>query len=346
MIDRALRRLGYEKRQSEYSDAITQQILSAATGGAAEVGSTAALEACAGLVGRGFASAKAKGARAEAVTPNCLMMAGRQLVRRGEAAFRIMAGPMGAMLLPVSRWYVQGGPDPRSWVYELTMAGPTEVVTYPNVPAADVIHVRINVDPERPWQGRSPATTASLAADLAAESAGALVDEAKGPRGSFLPRPQGDDTKLAGQIKGAKGAMLLTESMQASYGAGLPPPKGDYEQRRFGFDAPDALVRTLEMASDGLMAAVGISAAIFRAKDAASAVSSYRHFAHSVLGPLGRLVQLELREKLESPDLELDFADLRAADVTSRANAFRRLVESGIETERALAMSGLLGTDG
>ena len=102
----------------------------------------------------------------------------------------------------------------------------------------------------------------------------------------------------------------------------------------------------METSADGVMAAVGISAAIFRAKDAASAVASYRHFAHSVVSPLGRLVQMELQAKLDSPDLALDFADLRAADVNSRANSFKKLVEAGIETEKALAMSGLMATDG
>ena len=140
--------------------------------------------------------------------------------------------------------------------------------------------------------------------------------------------------------------MLVGESMAQNLGAGGPPPVKDCAQQRFGFNAPDSLIKTAEIASDGLMAAVGISAAIFRAKDAASAVASYRHFAHSVVGPLGCLLQMGLRTKLDSPDLSLNFADLRAADVNSRANSFKKLVEAGIETDKALALSGLMATDG
>ncbi len=107
--------------------------------------------------------------------------------------------------------------------------------------------------------------------------------------------------------------------------AGGSAPARDWEQKRFGYDAPMSLLKAMEMGSDGLMAAVGISAAIFKAAAViASAVASYRHFAHSVVSPLGRLLQMELQAKLDSPDLALDFADLRAADVNSRANSFKK----------------------
>ena len=61
---------------------------------------------------------------------------------------------------------------------------------------------------------------------------------------------------------------------------------------------------------------------------------------------MGRLFQTELQVKLDSPDLALEFGDLRAADVNSLANSFKKLVESGIETEKALGLSSLLGPDG
>jgi len=337
--------LTYERRQSEYTDAITQQIIAAANGQAADAGATAALEACAGLLGRAFASAKVGGRFADSIPPDCLMMLGRQLVRRGEAAFWIRPGGDGVRLLPVSRWYVQGGADPESWLYELTLAGPTLVQTTRNVPASDVIHVRANADPERPWQGRAPLSNASLPATLAAEASKALGDEAKGPRGAFIPTPSGDLESVKNDVAGARGGKIVMESQQQNFGQGGQPSSRDWHQERFGFDAPDSLLRADEMASDQIMAAVGFSAAIFRAKDAASAQVAYRTFVHSGLSPLGKLAVREMRAKLEDPTLELDFSDLAASDVVSRANALRRLVESGIEVERALQMSGLMGVD-
>ena len=63
---------------------------------------------------------------------------------------------------------------------------------------------------------------------------------------------------------------------------------------------------------------------------------------HAAVGPLGQLPAMELRAKLDSPDLSVDFADLRAGDVAARANAFKRTVESGVQTEQTLGLSGLL----
>ena len=47
---------------------------------------TAALESCAGVVGRGFAAAEVSGRQvvADALTPDVLEMMGRSLIRRGE----------------------------------------------------------------------------------------------------------------------------------------------------------------------------------------------------------------------------------------------------------------------
>ena len=163
-------------------------------------------------MGRSFASARVTGQRAGAVTPGALMLIGRELVLRGECAFQIVASGAGMALLPVSRWYVTGGPDPLSWRYALTLAGPTEVTTRQDVPAADVVHVRINTDPSRPWMGRGAASNAALTSDLAAKSTGALLDEAKSPRGSFIPTPGSAQDALAADVKNAKGAPLIVES--------------------------------------------------------------------------------------------------------------------------------------
>ncbi|MDE0164524.1 MAG: hypothetical protein OXL36_05465 [Bryobacterales bacterium] len=139
--------------------------------------------------------------------------------------------------------------------------------------------------------------------------------------------------------------MLLVETTQGGYQSGADIPKSDYEQRRFGANPPESLVRLLETSHNLMLGAIGISGALFSAKDAASAVSAYRMFAHAVIGPLGQIAQAELAHKLDDPDLSLDFSDLRAADVAQRAAAFKRLVEGGTDTEKSLALSGLLASE-
>lgn len=345
MFETLMGRLGYEKRESaSYTDAVVAAILGGARNQAASATETAVLETCSGMVGRAFASATVTGSRVSALDPRTLMVVGRTLVRKGEVLLWIRAARSGIGLLPVSTHAVTGGYDPATWEYELTLPGPSRISTV-RVPEADVVHIRANVDPERPWRGVAPIDSARLDADLTAQLTKALRDEAAGPRGSFLPSPGGDHDTLKGDISDANGAMLVVETMKHSHQSGVPAPKDDWGQRRFGFNAPQAMLEARQQASDALMGALGLSAAIFRARDAASAVASYRHFAHSTIGPLGRLAQMELREKLDDRELTIEFTELRAADVAARANAFRKLVEGGIEVEKALGLSGMLADD-
>ena len=52
---------------------------------------------------------------------------------------------------------------------------------------------------------------------------------------------------------------------------------------------------------------------------------SYRQFLHLLVKPLGRIVEATFSDVLETP-VSLTFDDLSAADVQSRARAWRALV--------------------
>ena len=58
------------------------------------------------------------------------------------------------------------------------------------------------------------------------------------------------------------------------------------------------------------------------------------------MGPLGRLVAHELRQKLD-PLAALGFADLNAADVVSRARAIGSLQKAGVHIDEARRVVGL-----
>ena len=62
-----------------------------------------------------------------------------------------------------------------------------------------------------------------------------------------MPLPGGDQTQMAADAKAARGSMLLVETAQAGF---LPAPKGDWEQRRFGADFPQAVVMAQQRAHD------------------------------------------------------------------------------------------------
>ena len=58
--------------------------------------------------------------------------------------------------------------------------------------------------------------------------------------------------------------------------------------------------------------------------------------------PLGKLVQAELRNKLDAPDLALGWSELRASDFQARARSFKSMVDGGMDVTKAAALSGLL----
>ena len=334
------------RADSSYTDALVASITANAGGqSTAFPTATAALESCAGFVGRSFAAAEieAPDMLRDVLDPSCMSMIGRSLIRRGEIVFLIRVDRGMVKLLPAESHDIDGGPDPASWEYRVTIGGPERTHTYSHQPAETVLHLTYGRDPERPWRGYGPLQVAQLAGRLSAETSAALADESSGPRGSFLALPvDGKDNTLSsmkGDIRTARGAMLAVEG-----GDWDNPGDGRatrYEQQRFGAQVPDALVTLQAQASQEVMAACGISVALFDTADGSSKRESYRQALHSTVAPLGKLVQAELSRKLEA-DITITWAELRAADIAGRARAFQSLVGAGLSLDAAAAASGIL----
>ena len=117
------------RADSSYTDALVAAITANASGQTtAFPTATAALEACAGLIGRAFASATVENAPdhvAEAVTPALLNLAGRSMIRRGEILFGIDLLEGELHLRPVASHDISG--DYFRWDYRLNLAGPEPV---------------------------------------------------------------------------------------------------------------------------------------------------------------------------------------------------------------------------
>ena len=337
------------KKQPEHRSYTDQQValMAAHTAGniPASFASTAALEACAGLVGRAFASARIEGNRSAALTPDCMTMIGRSLIRRGELVLVIKIEDDQVRLYPASSHDVQGGID--SWIYNVTISGPSDQVTQ-DIPAEGVIHLRYASEPESPWRGIGPLQVAVLAGKLNAEVAAALTDEAAGPRGSFLPMPVPGGDPTLGAVKdsigSARGKMLTVESMHTGFGTG-DPVRRDWEQKRFGPSPPQAIVQLLQQSSQEVYAACGLNPAIFQEADGTGMREAWRQALFGVIGPLGKIVQSELRVKLDSPELTLVWDELRASDLQGRARAFQSMVGGGMDISKAAALSGLMEPD-
>ena len=163
-----------ETRQTQsYSDTYVQALLNSTSGKSLAIPTaTAALESCAGAVGRSFMAAEVTGRPiiADALTPSCLELIGRSLIRLGEIVLLIDVTSGGLTLIPADHYDIDGGPHPDSWVYRVTVGGPSGTMTWPAIPASSVLHIRYAVEPSRPWRGNSPLQVAALAGKLSAET--------------------------------------------------------------------------------------------------------------------------------------------------------------------------------
>ena len=120
--------------------------------------------------------------------------------------------------------------------------------------------------------------------------------------------------------------------------------KVSLKSERFGAEPPSGLVDLLNASSREIYSACGLNGALWGAGDAASTREAWRLALFSVLSPLGKLVESELRDKLDD-DVSLTWTELRASDLSGRSRAFQSMVNGGMEVERAAGLAGLMVED-
>lgn len=95
-------------------------------------------------------------------------------------------------------------------------------------------------------------------------------------------------------------------------------------------------------AARDILASCGIPPVMFDLEgDGTTRREAYRQLVFTTLQPWGRLVQTELAEKLDSPQLSLSFAGLHGADLATRGRALKQMVDAGVTLHEALAITGL-----
>ena len=337
------------RQESSYSDVLIAALVSRAQGKSLSIPTaTAALEACAGTVGRGFAAAEVTGpdSLTRALSPSIMEMIGRSLIRAGELVLLIDSSSGMLRLLPAETHDVEGGPDPSTWEYRLTLGGPSRTVTYDFVPAASVLHFRYAVDSARPWRGNGPIAVANLAGKLSAETVNALANESSGPVGRLLGIPvDGQDATvqaLKADIRDARGRTALIETGDWANSGG--DSKVDLKTERFGAEPPASLVQLVTIASQEVYSACGLNQALWGGSQAAAVREAWRLCLFGVLSPLGRLVEAELQDKLEDT-VTLSWQELRASDLSGRARAFQSMVGGGMAVAEAVSVAGLMVED-
>ena len=341
-----------EMRSSSYTDLVVSGLLSRASGAMSTPLGLGALETCAGLWGRAFSLATVSPASAvtSALTASWRAQAARSLCRSGECVFAIYVAADGRVeLLPCSGWTVRGGsPREDDWLYQIDLQGPDGTSTRV-VPSAGIIHLRYATDAGSPWVGKSPLQYAADTGVLGAGLERSLSDEVSGPVGSVIPVPrqdgEGEDTDplaaLQQDIAGLRGRPALIETVAAAWGEGRgAAPQADWKPSRIGGNPPAASIDLREAVTKAIMAAHGVPAALFEAGGAAGGREALRLFYRSTVLPVARLIEGELRAKLDT-DVRFGFRDLAAADVATSVRAFSTLTKGGMSPDEARKLAGL-----
>ena len=340
-----------ETRQdgSGYTDALVSLLINQAAGkvSIADLQTSGALEVAAGVVGRAFASAQVEtpnSAVSGALNPSTLAFIGRALIRAGECVLVIAPSGGNLALLPASAWDIEGGVTPETWQYRLDLGAPNGTAQM-HLPYQGVVHVRYAYAPERAWVGLSPLDIARQAGRMDAEINEALADESAMPRGAILPLPnQPDDdstSELETTLGALRGKIMTAESMSTAAAGGYQEaPKDDWAIKRVGADFPAPLVQLRRDADELILGLCGIPIEFLKGADGSALREAYRRMLFGTIQPLGAIVAQELTEKLEAP-VSFAWNELRAADRASGARAYKALKETGMDDERALALSGL-----
>ena len=71
---------------------------------------------------------------------------------------------------------------------------------------------------------------------------------------------------------------------------------------------------------------------------------AWRLALFGVLSPLGRLVEAELKDKLDD-EISLSWQELRASDLSGRARAMLSMVNGGMAVTDAVSVAGLMVED-
>ena len=232
-------------------------------------------------------------------------------------------------LLPVTVATVVGGPDPRTWIYTLTMPGPSEAVTLQRSGEA-ILSFRLRVDPRTPWKGR-PAIDSTGTGQLLCQLEAQLIDEAKVRvarviSGGAVAEQSGDIAALV-----ADGGVVGITQAIASRDDGSGPSVSLHTK-----------LATMICGAMGCPPDL-----VLGSSSESGSRESFRRLASTTINNILTTVAREWESKMGTA-LEWNLDRLRSSDEVSRARAtgsrataVQRLVQSGVDLPQALAIAGI-----
>ena len=343
---------GPQPETRNYSDAITEALITRAAGGSTVItpqvaAGVGAVQGAASLYGLAFAGAEVDPMDrvTAALTPGVLSEIARQVVVNGEAFYLVSVEGGRVRLDPMSGVTVNGRTANRGeWTYDGIVAAPdtSSTTVYP---AARVVHVQWSYDPVRPWIGISPLQRSQLSADLLGGIERGLRSENLRESRYVLPIPsdpgRGDYDQWKLDLEASKGGrLILGKTFMGAAAAGIgASPRGDYSQRRLGPEPNQMMIELRAQVTAQVLMAMGVDPALANPDPKTGALqAAYRSFLTGSAASLARIVTAELTAKLDRM-VRLRFA----SDVDNRrlrAAALKSMVDAGVPLDRALRLAG------
>ena len=333
-----------EERASDVAPNYTDRILDAqlaAARGIDGIKSTAAYRGALTLISHSVGVASLTGQHSDRLQGHLSQIA-REMVSAGESTWVISVSSTGGVeLLPCSVLDVLGGPTPATWLYTLMLNGPSQTVTVQR-PGESILSFRLRTDAKTPWRGR-PAITAAGTAALLCElesqmHAESRVAPARVIAVGAVPSLSDDVSELIG-AGGIVGVSQATGSREDS-----SPVKAGIIRN----ETPAPSVSLHTTLATMICGALGCPPdLVFGGNSESGSRESMRRFGSTTIQNLMVTIAREWQLKL-GMELLWDLDQLRSSDEVSRAratgsraNAVQRLVQSGVELPKALAIAGI-----
>ena len=175
------------------------------------------------------------------------------------------------------------------------------------LPGASVLHIRYAPPPSRPWAGRSPVQMAVDTARAAGRLETATSEELNFTQQQVLsPRRNPGDYGLTDSMS-PENIQKIVDAFSAHVSTGCFVVPADIQAQRLGPEPPDSFALLRDRFENSILAMCGIPPALVSPRGGGTAMrEAFRQVLHSLLKPLGRILEDELRAKLD-PDARPEF---------------------------------------
>ena len=213
-----------------------------------------------------------------------------------------------------------------------------------------MLHFQTGASDAEWWRGRAPLYRALATAGLAAEIERQMTAEAKLPVGRLIGLGGATMDQAKESAKAIRNGGIHVAGW--NQGVGEPGPGNRLSPQAIGASPREAFESLRSHVGQEICAAFGVPPALVaEGADGTAQRESWRRFWLGAIAPLGKMIEAELRAKLD-PAATVTFEALAAADedgrsraISRRAAAAKTLADMGIERGEALRLAGLEGQE-